>query len=172
MYWALLEKRLGFPANTTDACRVATAGVSFEGRQALLAKLRQHCTAEKTPKVELRPDPSNLYDKDAVGVWVYTDTDNLTKEETHPQQVGFLPKRWCPCCMTSLSGKKADVEICPACSEAIGIGSRQHAQSYLAKWVGQLIKDGKTIQVGIDNVTEAQHTKGNLGLLIWLRPEN
>jgi hypothetical protein len=178
-YWEALERRLGFAVTRVyeglrvglpNAYLVHAAGVSFEGRQELLESARAFCGFDSVPPAELRPDPNNAYDKEAVIVSVGVHLDDMTGE-FQMAQVGFLPKGRCPNCATSLSGKRADMQICPECDLNIGLSSTPEVQalSKFNKYVGDAIRAGKTVRVGVDNVTEPQTTKGNRGLDLWIR---
>jgi hypothetical protein len=160
-YWEALEKRLGFTVTDGKAVLVHCAGVSFENRQELLQKVRSLCNFEFSPPLQLVPEPGNPYDVHAVQVLVGISRDELTGDYTYAQ-VGFLPKKHCPGCSKSLSGKQSKAMICPDCETPVGIAP-------FNKKVADLLNNSSNLEAGIDNVTVPQHVQGNMGLDIWIR---
>jgi hypothetical protein len=162
-YWEALEKRLGFVVTDGQAMLIHCAGVSFENRQELLRRVGQLCNFDFSPPVHLEREPDNPYDVSAVKVLAGISKDDLTGEWTYTQ-VGFLPKKRCPECCRSLSGKQAKAMICPDCEASIGVMA-------FNKQICDVMTDDNSqeLQVGIDTVTEPQHTQGNRGLDIWVR---
>lgn len=165
-YYDGLEKRMGFEVRDGRAFLVHCAGVSF--RQEVLQKAKGFCTYEATPPVRLKPDPQNDYDPNAVEVHIGTAVDELTGEWSY-EMAGFLPKKRCPVCMRSLSGKMASKEVCPDCDAEIGMGSDLEDLSTVNAWVVNALEQGMTVVVGVDNITVPQHTTGNMGLDVWIR---
>lgn len=60
---------------------IKVAGVTFEGRQETIAKLRGN------EPVTLVREPHNTYDKNAIAVWV-------TAHDGTKYHVGYLPREW------------------------------------------------------------------------------
>jgi hypothetical protein len=168
LYYDGLEQRLGFSVRDGRAFLVHCAGVSFEGRQDLLGQAKTLCSYEYTPPVKLVPEPTNQYDPNAVQVWIGVAQDNLTGE-AKMHQVGYLPKKRCPACAESLSGKRAASQLCPKCDAEIGLGSEWEVFAEINKFVKDYLDAGITLPVGLDNVTESQSGQGNLGCDIWIR---
>lgn len=54
------------------------AGVTYEGRQSIIAKLKGE------EPVKLEPEPENPHDENAIAVWVATSEG--------PQHVGYIPR--------------------------------------------------------------------------------
>jgi hypothetical protein len=167
-YFEGLEQRLGFSVRDGRAFLVHCAGVSFEGRQELLQTAKSLCSFEHTPPVTLVPEPDNQWDANAVGVWIGVTQNSLTGD-TEMKQIGFLPKKRCPNCAISLSGKRAASQLCPDCDTEIGVGAEWEAFAEVNKFVKDYLDAGIVLPVGLDNVTESQSGKGNLGCDIWIR---
>lgn len=66
--------------NTTMICKVA--GVTFEGRQSIIEKMVGN------EVVQLRPEPLNQYDQNAIAVWVAFPPESGLKVE----HIGYLPR--------------------------------------------------------------------------------
>jgi len=58
------------------------AGVTFEGRQEILEMMHG------TEVVQLRPEPENQYDGNAIAVWVAFPPES----QMQPAQIGYLPR--------------------------------------------------------------------------------
>lgn len=167
-YYDGLQKRLGWDVRDGRSMLIHLAGVSFEGRQELLEQVRQLCSFEFTPPVRLQPEPTNQYDANAVQVLVGVSLDDLTGEATF-KQVGYLPKKRCPVCARSLSGKMASSQLCPDCDTEIGLGSEWEEVAEVNRFLKELLEAGAALQVGLDNVTTPQSGTGNMGCDIWVR---
>lgn len=165
-YFDGLDKRLGFETRDGKAFLVHVSGVSF--RQDSLKKAMRFCTFDRTPPVQLVPEPTNPYDEFAVQVLIGTTVDELTGEWTF-EQAGFLPKKRCPVCTASLPGKMATKQVCPECDAEIGVGSDLADFSVVNAWVLKAMEQGLIVAAGVDNVTTPPEGIGNFGLDLWLR---
>lgn len=165
-YFDGLEARLGFPVRDGRAFLVHAAGVSF--RKDTLAAAKPHCSFEHSPPAQLEPEPTNEYDPNAVKINIGVQADEITGE-WKLAHAGYLPKKRCPACCRSLSGKMAESQICPDCETDIGLGSDLEDFAAVNAWVTQALEQGMDVKIGIDNITEPQHTRGNQGLDVWVR---
>src|SRR3990167_631679 len=83
---AARRERIGF----NPEILVNAVGVSFEGRQALLAKAYRFCGPDASPPCYLERQPDNEYDPNAVAVYLGVDYSKVTGWDF--KHVGFLPK--------------------------------------------------------------------------------
>ncbi len=172
-YWKGLDARLGFKASDGKAYLTHVAGVSFENRQEILKRLRDFCSFEHCPPVRLQPEPDNKYDQWAVKVISkFGVRDELTGDYPLEVHIGYLPKRRCPVCARSITGRKATDNVCPDCKTNIALGTPYAAISYFNKYVSTALTSGKVVHCALDNVTEPQHTYGNFGADLWIRIED
>ena len=174
-YWEGLDSRLGFKASDGKALLVHVAGVTMTPeRKEIISRLRDFCSFTHTPPVELRPDPNNQYDENAVEVWVgFGIRDDLTGEYPTKMCIGFLPKRRCPDCARNLTGRKSDDNICPDCQANFALGLPNARLSYFNKYYNKALSDGKKVEVGLDTVTESQSARSSsLGVDLWIRIED
>lgn len=106
---ALPKPRLTFPVT----------GSTFEGRQAHMIRA---CTMFDLKKelsnynggLQLVPEPDNQYDKFAVKVLAATEYDS-NANLTNMQQVGYVPKRWCPKCGEFMMVRDRGKDMCTNC---------------------------------------------------------
>ena len=169
-YFDGLQKRLGWDVRDGKSMLVHLAGVSF--RQEALAKAQQLCTFEWTPSVRLEPekaeDQKGYTDADAVRVYIGTEVNDLTGEATE-EHIGYLPKKRCPVCAKTYSGKRAtDTFACKECDTELEEGEWAEL-ALINGFVRRLLEAGTELQVGLDNVTSSQTSAGNLGCDIWVR---
>ena len=169
-YFDGLQKRLGWDVRDGKSLLVHLAGVSF--RQEGLLKAQKLCTFDWTPPVRLEPekteDQKGYTDNDAVRVYIGTEVSDLT-DETTEEHIGYLPKKRCPVCSKTYSGKRAtDTFACKECDTELEEGEWAEL-ALINKYVRQLLEAGTTLQVGLDNVTAPQSGTGNLGCDIWIQ---
>lgn len=168
-YFEGLVQRLGWDVRDGKSMLVHCAGVSF--RQEALEKTRPLCRFDWTPKVELRPETPDQQvgyeDANAVRVYVGTSSHELTGEQVM-EHVGYIPKKRCPNCAKSFSGKAASKQVCNGCDAEIGIGSEWEEIADSAKYIRYLLELGTALPCGLDNVTSS--SAGNtLGCDIWIQ---
>ena len=169
-YWDGVEKRVGFTVREGQADLVNVVGVTFEGRQATLARVKHYCRFDSSPPVRLQADPNNAHDEFAVRVLVGYRADELTGEFEY-KDVGYLPIRRCPACATSFGKKDSEAQICGTCDARIGLGSSHASKSRYNKWITAHLLE-RTIKVGLDNITQAQNVSDStMGCAIWVKIE-
>lgn len=184
-YWEALQKRLGFDVLVEPApgqakvippnvFLVHCSGVSF--RREVLEKAKLLCSYEHTPAVSIRrekPEEQVGYDDpDAIRVDIGTSRDDVTGD-WNLEHAGYLPKRRCPACATSMPGKRAEKLMCINDDCELDFEGLTEQISRINTWVGAAIDRGDSVLVGLDNVTENQTKRGtNLGLDIWVRVDS
>ena len=170
-YWDGLEKRVGFAVRDGQADLVNVVGVTFEGRQSTLGRVRDYCRFGSTPPVQLIPDPENPHDSNAVRVLIGYRADELTGEFEF-KDVGYLPIRRCPICASSFGKKDAQAQICSSCDAHIGLGSHHSIKSFYNKWIITQLLAGQIVNVGLDNITQAQNVNSStMGCALWIKTE-
>lgn len=170
-YWDGLEKRVGFAVRDGQADLVNVVGVTFEGRQATLAKVKDYCRFDSSPPVQLIPDPENPHDRNAVRVLVGYRADELTGDFEF-KDVGYLPIRRCPNCASSFGKKDAETQICGHCDTRIGLGSQYANKSYYNRWITSYLTGNYVVKVGLDNITQAQIVDSpTMGCALWITIE-
>ena len=151
-----IATRVGFKPEAF--CQVA--GVTFEGRQALISLASKLCEFNKSPPVKLQAETTNPYDTHAVKVMV--GTLKLDSGEWHFDHVGFIPRGVCLACGENLTGAMTKKATCHFCkSKNINLSFNQVVSAELL--------DNKEVKVGIDWISNKKDDRNSfLGIRLAL----
>jgi hypothetical protein len=159
-----LEKRLGFDPEGAYSFRVA--GVTFENRQGLLAKMRDLCSYEVTPPVKLAEampeDKLRFNDPNAIEVWAATSRNDLTGEWGDWCHIGYVPRGACSACHANMTQSLLDVGECPRCA----------SRSVYSPNEALTAAGVESLRAGVDNVIQNQYGRETLGCVVYVRTKN
>ena len=104
------------------------AGVTFEGRQDIIDQMTL------TDLIQLRPEPQNKYDPNAIAVWVAFPPESGRENA----QIGYLPK-------------EIAAEVAPLMDGEFFIGSVDEINGGFLKWDGSQASYGVIVRVELPN---------------------